>query len=105
MLHLKPSTWGNQRGTRSHQSRGRSWSGSRDGSCNGSRNGSWDGSHNGSWDGTRDRYPRGWEVIEIPNCGDLHQRSSPTLLPLQSLVSNGLNLVCHLSWMILGSWF
>ena len=29
--------------------------------------------------------------------------TSPTLLLLQPLVSKGLNLVCYLSWMILGS--
>ena len=43
-----------------------------------------------SRDGSRDRYPRGWEVIEIPSCGDLHRRSSPTLLPLHRLVSHDL---------------
>ena len=49
---------------------------------------SWDRSWDGSWDASRDLLPP----------------ASPTLLPLQPLVSNGLNLVCHLSLMILGSW-
>ena len=62
-------------------------------------------SRNGSWDVTRDRYSRGWEVIEIPSCGDLHQRSSPTLLFRCNVGEDNLNLVCNLSWMILGSWF
>src|SRR4051812_8012925 len=54
------------------------------------------------WDRSRDRYPRGWEVIEIPSCGDLHRRSSPTLLPLHQLVSHDLKPCMQSSWMILG---
>ena len=34
--------------------------------------------------------------LEIPSCGDLHQRSLPTLLPLHQLVRYDLNLVCNL---------
>src|SRR3954465_12838395 len=56
-----------------------------------------------SRDGSRDRCPRSWEVIEIPSCGDLHQRSSPTLLMLHRLVSHDLKPCMQSSWMILGS--
>ena len=51
-----------------------------------------------SWDRSRDY---SWEI-----CFDYFHyvhAASPTLLPVQPLVSKGLNLVCHLSWMILGS--
>ena len=51
-----------------------------------------------SWDRSRDC---SWEF-----CFDyLHyiHTASPTLLPLQPLVSEGLILVCNLSWVILGS--
>src|SRR3954464_1189992 len=64
---------------------------SRDRSCNESR------------DGSRDRYPRGWEVIEIPICGDLHQRSSPTLLFRCNVGEDDLKPFMQSSWMILGS--
>src|SRR3954464_3550794 len=56
-----------------------------------------------SRDGSRDRYPRGWEVIEIPSCGDLHQRSSPTPLFRCNVGEDDLKPCMQSSWMILGS--
>src|SRR5215216_6791773 len=41
-------------------------------------------------------HPRSWEVVN-PSCGDLHQRSPPTLLPLRfESVRIRSNLVCCL---------
>ena len=41
-------------------------------------------------------HPRGWEVVN-PSCGDLHRRSTPTLLPLRfESVRIRSNLVCSL---------